>query len=300
MARWLSWGGIRGRGLSLKSDAVMSMVAVVMATLVLILAYFLFERSAVKMYCTTVNNPVVTKTDNVIQRIDKVWDSDLMMKTPDPLNPEIDPASLRSTAKSLNRELKNDTTKLHATRIGFSKRPDPPNPCRACVDKTGAFVRTADNYATAMQEVIKYLHDLALLEAPMNEAARAVQLSGSTVAPEALMQKDAILAAQLEKIKALKPPPLMKKFHDDTVSFLGSYLSISQQTTATYVASSGLAVLDTLGAQGETVLHNGRATLKEDITAVKSLMQGGQLKLLRGYRQAAREEIYDLMSKYRF
>jgi hypothetical protein len=300
MKSWFSWGGLRGRGISLKNDAFMSVVALTMATVVLILAYMLFERNAVKVYCETNIDPGIEQTDFVVQRIEKVWDSNLMMKTPDALNPEIDVSLLRSTAASLNRQLKRDTKELHAMRVEYSKKPEAPNPCVPCFEKTGAYVRTADNYATVMQEVIKYLHDLVLIEAPMNEAVRAVQMGGANVSPEALLNRDAVVAAQLDKIKALKPPPLMKQFHDDTVTFFTDYLTVNSQITAAYIASGGLVGFDTLGQEGETVLNKGRARLKDDITALKSLMQGGQAKLLRSYRQSAREQMYSLKSKYRF
>ncbi len=300
MFRWLSWGGIRGRGLSIKNDAVMSVIALSMATIVLIFAYFLYERNAVKAFCTIRIDPVITETDELVRRIDKIWDSELVTKTPDPLNPEIDPVSLRSTAVSLNDQLRKDTNALHKTRNIFMNLPAPPNSCQLCVDKTGAYVRTADNYATVMLDTIQYLHDLALIEANMNDATRAVQLGGGNVAPAVLQQRDATLAAELEKMKALKPPPMMKKYHEDTIAFLSDYIVISQQSTAAYIAGSGLLRLDALGREGETVLHEGRDKLQADIDAVKSLMLGGQTKLIRDYRQNAREEIYSLKRKYRF
>jgi|GEM_PF-3772054 len=300
MFRWLSWGGIRGRGLSIKTDALMSLVALSMATIVLILAYFLYERNAVKAYCEGRIDPVITQTDELVQRVEKVWDSELVTKTPDPLNPEIDPVNLRLTASSLNDQLRKDAGELHKTRNVFMNQPTAPNPCQPCMDKTGAYVRTADNYATVMLDTIQYLHDLALIEANMNDAARAVQLGGGNVAPDVLIQRDASLAAGLEKIKVLKPPPMMKKFHDDTVAFLTDYITIAQQTTAAYVANSGRIQLEVLGQEGETVLHSGRDKLKADVDAVKSLMMGGQTKLIRDYRQSAREEIYSLQKKYRF
>ncbi len=300
MFRWLSWGGVRGRGLSIKNDVVMSLIALFMATVVLILAYFLYERNAVKAFCEGRIDPVISQTDRVVQGIDKLWDSDLVTKTPDPLNPEIDPVRLRADASSLNDLLRKDTDDLHKTRVEFMNLPAAPNPCRLCVDKTGAYVRTADNYGSVMRETIQYLHDLALIEANMNDASRAVQLGGGNVAPGALLERDAILAAELEKIKALKPPPMMKKFHEDTIAFLADYIVISQQTTAAYIASSGLQRLDALGREGEAVLHAGRDELKADIDAVKSLMLGGQTKLVRDYRQSAREQIHSLQRKYRF
>jgi hypothetical protein len=300
MFRWLSWGGIRGRGLSIKSDVVMSVVALIMATLLLILVYFLYERNAVKAFCETRIDPTITQTDLVVQRVDKVWDSELVTKTPDPLNPEIDPVSLRSIAISLNDQLLKDTNELHKTRVAFADLPAAPNPCEMCVEKTGAYIRTADNYGTVMQDTIKYLHDLALIEANMNEASQEVQLGGGNVAPDVLLKRDGTMAAELEKIKALIPPPMMKQFHEDTVSFLTDYTTISQQMTAGYIAGSDLYHLEALGREGETVLHNGRDKLKDDLTAVKSLILGGQAKLLRGYRQSAREQVYDLKNKYRF
>jgi hypothetical protein len=300
MFRWLNWGGLRGRGLSEKGDLIMSVVALFVATLVIILVYFLYERNAVQVFCTAKIDPVITQTDEVLLRIDKVWDSELMTKTPDPLNPEIDVVALRSTSTSLNDQLRKDTNELHKTRLEFADVPAAPNPCVPCVEKTGAYIRAADNYAVVMQETIQYLHFLALIEADMNDAARAVQLTGGDVNPAALQQRDAALAAGLEKIEALKPPPMMKKFHEDTVAFLTDYVTIEQRTTAAYIAGSGREVLDELGREGETVLHDGRDTLNNDIAAVESLMLGGQTKLLRGYRQSAREQIYSLQSKYRF
>lgn len=300
MFRWFSWGGIRGRGLSTKNDVVMSVVALIMATLILILVYFLYERNAVKAFCEVQIDPVITQTDQVVQRIEKLWDSELVTKTPDPLNPEINPASLQRTAISLNDQLRKDTNKLHKTRVEFMNLSTALKPCEPCVAKTGAYVRTADNYATVMTDTIQYLHNLALIEANMNEATREVQLGGGNVAPDVLLKRDATMAAELEKIKALIPPPMMKKFHEDTVVFLSDYVAISQQTTAAYIANSDVFRMEVLGREGETVLHNGRDKLKNDIDAVKSLMMGGQTKLLRDYRQSAREQVYSLQSKYRF
>lgn len=300
MFRWLSWGGIRGRGLSLKNDAVMSLVALLLATVVLVHVYLLYERGAVATFYASRIEPVVTQADEVVQRTDKLWDSDLVTKTPDPLNMEVDPANLRMTASSLIEQLRRDTNDLHKMRTEFMNLPAAPNACESCVVKTGAYIRASDNYGSVMHETIQYLHDLAMIEANMNDAVRAVQLGGGNVASAALQQRDAVLASEVENMKALKPPPMMKKFHDDTVAFLTDYVMILQQMTAAYIEGGGSVQLDVLAREGEAVLHEGRDKLKADIAAVKSLMLGGQTKLIRRYRQSVRDDIYNLERKYHF
>lgn len=300
MSNWLDWGGIRGRGFTIKNDLVMGLLAITMATAVLILAYALYERNAVKTFCEIHIESAIARVDQAVLDINRVWDSDFISMTLDSLNPDVDPDALRSSAISINTQIRKDANELHTLRIDFANLPANPQPCEPCVEKTGGYIRTADNYATIMRETTQYLHDVAIIESNMNEAARDVQIGGGNVTPEALAHRDAILLGELEKIKKLVPPPMMKDFHRDTVSFLSDYVNIATQTTAAYIAGSDSVKLDQLGREGELVLRNGRNRLRNDILAAKSLMQGGQAKLKRDYRQSAWEELHNMMSKYRF
>ncbi len=295
----LKWGGIRGRGIKLKSDMALSVVALVMATVIIILAYIIFERSAVITYTNVKILPVIEKTDRISSQTNMIWDSELMHKTPDPFSSEIDPEALRIAAVALNEQVKRDTKSMHRTKYEFMNQTAAPNPEKALVTDAGTYIGTTDRYVTDMQKVVAYLYDLAMIEAKMNEAVRAVKMSGS-VTPEAMTQRDAILATELEKVKKLKPPPVLVQFHDDTVAFLTDYVTIGQQSTAAYIASSGLIKLEALGREGELVLRDGRDQLKADVGSLRASQLGTQFKNMSVQKKRVWAEIYLLRAKYRF
>lgn len=299
MRQKLSWGGIRGKGLKLTGDIGMSIIALVLATAVIIAAYYVFERSAVQAYVEKVT-PAVEKADKVVERADKLWDSDLLTKTPDPLTSEIDPVEMRNQATVWKFQLDQDAKTVAASKAEFAKLIAAPNAASNLAAEVGSYLRATDTYMKDARAIVNYMDELILIEMNINDAIRGVPYGQGFINPAALRQRDAVLAAEVENIKKLNPPPALKNFHEDTVQFLSEYTIIQQRSTTAYETSAGLAVLEALGAEGELVIREAREKLRADIRTLKTGQLGRDSQKSRAHKKDTRDEIDRLRATYRF
>lgn len=294
-----TWGGIRGKGLKLTGDIEMAVIALVLATAVIIAAYYVFERSAVKTYVEKIT-PSIEKADKVVEREDKLWDSDLLTKTPDPLTNEIDPIVMRNEATAWKFQLEMDAKAVGSARSEFDKMISVPNATANLAAESGAYLRATETYMSDARGIVFYLDELILMEMNMNDAIRAVPFGQGFINPAALRQRDTVLAAELEKIKKMNPPDALRNFHEDTIQFLSEYVIIQQQLTSAYESNAGLAKLEALGAEGETVMHDARAKLRADIRMLKTGQLGRDSQKSRTHKKDTRDELDRLRSAYRF
>jgi hypothetical protein len=297
MAR-LKWGGIRGKGIKLKSDLGMSVAALFMATAVVILAYFVFERSSVQIY-TNRTIPTVEVADKTLERADKIWDADLLTKTADPLTNETNPVSMRNEAIAWDRQLKSDAKAIRSAKVTFVAQPTPPNATLALDAEVSSYLSATDVYVSDAASMVIYLNQLIESEMAMNEAIRAVPYIG-LVSPAALHQRDATIGGELAKIEKLVPPPSLQVFHDDTTRFLADYLTVQRQTTTAYETGAGLTRLEALGAEGETVIHTARDRLQSDVRTLKTGILGRDSQRARMHKKLTYDEIDRLRNKYHF
>jgi hypothetical protein len=298
MARF-TWGGIRGKGIKLRGDVALAIVAMLLATLVVILAYFVFERSAVQMYTTRVS-PTIKKADLVVNEADKLWDSDLFTKTPDPLTNEIDPKDMREQADSWSATLRQDMSGIKALKKSFADEPVPPNATVDLEAQTTDYLNATDAYITDANAMVDYFDKLITAEMEMNSAIRAVSYVQGLVDPAALHQRDATLDQELAFIQKLSPPPSLQVFHEDTVRFLSDYTVVQKETTAAYETQAGLTTLEALGAEGESVIHSARDRLKSDIRTIKTGQLGRESLRARAHKKKTHDEVDRLRGKYRF
>ena len=298
MARF-SWGGIRGKGIKLKSDIGMAVGALFLATLVIILAYLVFERSAVQMYTTRIN-PIVKKADIVVNQADKVWDSDLFTKTPDPLTNEIDPKAMRAEADSWSSTLASDAAGIKAIKKKFAAEATPPNATTALASEITDYLNATDAYVTNANSMVAYFNKLITAEMEMNAAIRAVSYVQGLVNPAALHQRDAVLDEEITFIRKLSPPPSLQIFHEDTVRFLSDYVEVQKQTTAAFETQAGLATLEALGAEGESVIHSARDRLKADVRTIRTGQLGRDSLRARAHKKKTHDEVERLRNKYKF
>lgn len=294
-----SWGGIRGKGIKLKSDGGMSIIALFMATLVIILAYFVFERSAVQLYSQRVV-PIIQKADVVVDQADKIWDSDLLTKTPDPLTNEIDPKAMRSETDSWLQILKVDAGSIRSAKKSFTDGPAAPNATTGLETDVTEYVTAADTYIADANSMVVYLNRLITAEMEMNAAIRSVSYVQGTVDPAALHQRDAVLEAELAFIQKLKPPPSLQAFHEDTIRFFSDYTEVQKETTAAYEGQAGLARLEVLGTEGENVIRTARIRLKADVRTIKTGQLGRDSQRARAHKKKTHDEVDRLHNKYRF
>ena len=295
----LSWGGIRGKGIRLRSDVALSLTALIMATLVVILAYFVFERSAVMIYVEQTRAPVDI-ANKVVGQVDKLWDSDLLTKSSDPLTNETDPDAMRLEAEFWHRQLGIDDKKIRSAKTDFDKHQTSPNATQKLEMEIGSYLRAAGSYETNARAMVEYLHDLTLREMSMHDAIYGVSYSQGFINPAVLRQRDAVLETELNAVAQLTPPSSLKVFHEDTIRFLGDYVTIQKQTTAAYESGAGLERLEALGEQGELVIREGRAKLKADIRTIKTGQLGRDSQRARARKKSARDEEERLRLLYKF
>lgn len=299
MAKKFDWGGIRGRGIKLTGDIEMGIIAMVLATVVIIAAYYVVERSAVQAFVNKVV-PVVEKADKVVERADKLWDSDLLTKTPDPLTNEIDPVLMRNEATVWKFQLDQDAKNVASARADYDKLIAVPKAASGLSGEVGAYLRSTETYMKDARAIVSYMDDLIVIEMNMNDAIRGVPYSQGLINPAALHQRDAVLAGELEKIRKLNPPEPLKEFQDDTIQFLSEYVIIQQQTTTAFETNAGLTVLEALGAEGESVMHEARDKLRSDIRTLKTGRLGRDSQKSRAHKKQTADEIGRLRSAYRF
>lgn len=299
MRQRLNWGGIRGKGLRLTGDIGMSIAALGMATIVVIAAYYVFERSAVKAYVEK-SIPIAESADKVVERADKLWDADLLTKTPDPLTNEIDPIEMRNQATIWKFQLEQDAKKVSTAQADYAKLTSAPNAATELYSEIGSYLRATDTYMKDARAIVFYMDELILIEMNMNDAIRSVPYSQGYINPGALRQRDVVLAAELDRIKKLNPPKTLQNFHDDTVQFLSEYVIIQQQTTSAYETAAGLAVLEALGDEGEILIREAREKLRADVRTLKTGQLGRDSQKSRAHKKDTRDEIARLRDAYRF
>jgi hypothetical protein len=277
----------------------MGIVALFLATAAIILAYFIFERAAVQIYHGQVAS-AVDRSDKVVQRCDRLWDSDLFTKTPEPLSNETDAAELRAEAAKWVFQVGNESTKLKDLTKEFEERQAAPNAAAGLQKEVDGYLSSSGTYLKHVSEIVAYMNVLVEHEMNMNEAIKAVPYAQGFINPAALVQRDAVLDTELKVIREIKSPASMDAFHKDTVAFLEDYVTIQKQTTAAYQNNEGLARLEQLGAAGQTLVRETRTILREDIEDVKNGQLGRDSKKARAHKTDTHNEIATLKSRYRF
>ncbi len=299
MAKGFSWGGIRGRGMSLRNDAVLAVIALTIATALLILMYVVYERNDVKVYVEK-NTPAIVRTDKIVERTDKIWTSDLLNKSVEPMTINLDTAVMKHEGKRWADQLRRDAKTVAALRDEFTAKPLPSNPNRALASDMTAYLNKADTYVGDMNIVAKYFGELMQIEMAMNEAVRGAGYGTSNISVGTMQQRDAILAAELAKLQQLAPPAEMKNFHDDTVMYLSDFVETMKKLTEAYASGGGLDKMDALSGESEDTLETMRDTLKQDLADLKTGKLRYQSRSVDVKRKAVHVEVDTLKAKYRF
>lgn len=299
MAKGSSWGGIRGRGLSLKSDAVMALIALAIATVLLILMYVVYERNDVKVYVEK-NTPAIARTDKIVERTDKIWTSDLLNKSVEPMTINLDTAVMKHEGKRWADQLRRDAKTVAALKDEFTTKPLPSNPNRALASDMTAYLNTADTYVGDMNIVAKYFGELMQIEMAMNEAVRGAGYGTGNISVGTMQLRDGILSAELAKLQKLVPPVALRMFHDNTVMYLLDFVETMKKLTEVYASGGGLAKMDALSGESEDTLETMRDTLKQDLADLRVSKLRYESHSVDVKRKAVRDEVDSLKTKYRF
>lgn len=299
MTKRFSWGGIRGRGLSLRSDAVLALITFAIATILLILMYMVYERNDVKGYVEK-NTPAVARTDKIVERTDKIWTSDLLNKAVEPMSINLDTAVMKHEGKRWADQLRRDIKTVAELKNEFTTKPLPSNPDRPLAYDIAAYLNMADTYVGDMNIAGTYLSDLIQIEMAMNEVVRGAGYGTGNISVGTMQQRDASFAAELAKLKQLAPPAEMKNFHDDTVMYLSDFVETMKKLTEAYASGGGLDKMDALSGESEDTLETMRDTLKQDLADLRVSKLRYKSHSVNKKRQAVRDEVNSLKAKYRF
>lgn len=299
MAKRFSWGGIRGRGLSLKGDVVLALMTLAIATILLIMMYMIYERNDVKAYVEK-NDPTTERTDKIVARTDKIWTSDLLNKSVEPMSPNHEPTVMKYEGKRWADQLRRDAKTVAELKNEFTAKPLPANPNRPLASDIASYLNTADTYVGDMNIAGTYLGGLIQIEMTINEAVQAAGYGTGNISVGAMQQRDAILAAELAKLQKLAPPTEIKAFHDNTVMYLSDFVETEKKLTEAYALGQGLAKMEALSEESENTMETMHDTLKQDLADLKVGKLRYESHSVNKKCQAVRDKVNSLKNKYRF